>query len=71
MTGVTKDGKTIKVDNLKDWLFGVPRAHGNLKVAKSGTVIFLPPQTPKEAVRLIEGAVQEKFRSTPGSNGNR
>lgn len=71
MTGVTEDGKIIQVDNLKDWLFGVPGAHGNLKITNSGKVLLLPPQTPLEAVRLIEDTVQEKFHSAPGGDGNR
>ena len=55
MTGIGKDGKTFKVDNLKDWLFGVPGAHGNLQII-GNTVVTFPPQTPKYAVELIEQA---------------
>ena len=32
MTGIGKNGKPFVVDNLKDWLFGVPGAHGNLQM---------------------------------------
>ncbi len=53
MTGIGKDGKPFTVDNLKDWLFGVPGAHGNLHIM--GTIaVTLPPQTPKFAAELIE-----------------
>lgn len=55
MTGIGKDGKPFVVDNLKDWLFGVPGTHGNLQMM--GTVaVILPPQTPKFAVELVEQA---------------
>ena len=53
MTGRDKNGKPIVVDNLKDWLFGVPGAHGNLQMEGTSAVI-LPPQTPDFAVKLIE-----------------
>lgn len=55
MTGIGKDGKPFIVDNLKDWLFGVPGAHGNLQLMGNTAVTF-PPQTPKFAVELIEEA---------------
>lgn len=58
MTGRDKKGKPIVVDNLKDWLFGVPGAHGNLQMEGSSTVI-LPPQTPDFAVRLIEDTFRD------------
>lgn len=53
MTGIDKDGKTFVVDNLKDWLFGVPGARGNLQMMGFSAVTF-PPQTPKFAIDLIE-----------------
>ncbi len=53
MLGVRKDGKTFVVDNLKDWLFGVPGAHGNLQMMGNDTITF-PPQTPKFAVDMVE-----------------
>ena len=53
MTGIGRDGKPFIVDNLKDWLFGVPGAHGNLQMIGT-TAIVLPPQTPQFAVDLIE-----------------
>lgn len=53
MTGIGKDGEPFVVDNLKDWLFGVPGAHGNLQMMGTVAVIF-PPQTPKFAIDLIE-----------------
>ncbi len=58
MTGRDKNGKPILVDNLKDWLFGVPGAHGNLQMEGASTVI-LPPQTPDFAVRLIEDTFRD------------
>ena len=58
MTGKNKDGKPIVVDNLKDWLFGVPGAHGNLQMMGSAAVT-LPPQTPEFAVNLIENAFKD------------
>ncbi len=54
MTGKDEKGKTIVVDNLKDWMFGVPGAHGNLRITKGNTAVVLPPQTPKFAVEVIE-----------------
>lgn len=53
MTGIDKEGKTFIVDNLKDWLFGVPGAHGNLQMMGTNAVTF-PPQTPKFAIDLIK-----------------
>lgn len=61
MVGVTEDGKTFVVDNLKDWMFGVPGAPGNLQI--KGKVMF-PPQTPKFAVDLIK----ETLRSIEDPN---
>ena len=58
MTGKDKNGKPILVDNLKDWLFGVPGAHGNLQMMGSSAVT-LPPQTPDFAVRLIEDTFRD------------
>lgn len=58
MTGRNNDGKPIVVDNLKDWLFGVPGAHGNLQMEGASTVI-LPPQTPNFAVNLIENTFRD------------
>lgn len=55
MIGIGKDGKPFIVDNLKDWLFGVPGAHGNLQMMGTTAVIF-PPQTPKFAIDLIKQA---------------
>ncbi len=52
MVGIGKDGKAFVVDNLKDWLFGVPGAHGNLSMV-GNVAIALPPQTPQFAVDLI------------------
>ena len=69
MTGRTEDGKTIIVDNLKDWLFGVPGASGNLKIRGSSQKIFLPPQTPSEAVSLIEDIIQSRFYGAPNGVG--
>ncbi len=53
MAGVGKDGNPFVVDNLKDWLFGVPGTHGNLQMMGT-TAVTLPPQTPKFVVDLIE-----------------
>ena len=58
MIGRDKNGKPIVVDNLKDWLFGVPGAYGNLQMEGASTVI-LPPQTPDFAVRLIEDTFRD------------
>lgn len=43
---------------MKDWLFGVPGAHGNLQMMGTGAVTF-PPQTPKFAVDLIEKTLKD------------
>ncbi len=69
MTGRTEDGKTIIVDNLKDWLFGVPGAPGNLRIKVSSKKIVLPPQTPPEAVNLIEKIVNNRFYGAPNGVG--
>lgn len=68
MTGISKEGETFVVDNLKDWLFGVHGATGNLKIIGIDTLIF-PPQTPKFAIDLI----QQTFESleNPSFGGNR
>ena len=58
MTGIGKDGKPFAVDNLKDWLFGVPGTHGNLQMMGTAAVTF-PPQTPKFAVELVEQAFKD------------
>lgn len=58
MMGKGKDGKPFIVDNLKDWLFGVPGTHGNLQMMGTNS-IALPPQTPKFAVQLLEKAFKE------------
>ena len=57
MTGIGKDGKPFIVDNLKDWLLGVPGAYGNLQIMGTSNVAF-PQQTPKFAVELIEQALE-------------
>lgn len=56
MQGITEDGRIIQVDNLKDWLFGVPGVFGNLKFTE-GKILF-PPQTPKFAVELVKEALR-------------
>lgn len=58
MVGRDKDGNTILVDNLKDWLFGVPGASGNLHL-EGNSIATLPPQTPEFAVRLIEDTLKD------------
>lgn len=58
MTGIGKDGKPFVVDNLKDWLFGVPGTHGNLQMMGTGAVTF-PPQTPKFAIDLVEQVIKD------------
>jgi len=60
MTGIGRDGKPFIVDNLKDWLFGVPGARGNLQMMGT-TAVTLPPQTPKIAVEIIEQVVSDLF----------
>lgn len=57
MIGKGKDGKPFIVDNLKDWLFGVPGTHGNLQMIGNSAIVF-PPQTPEFAVQLIEQALK-------------
>lgn len=69
MTGRDDDGNIIKVDNLKDWLFGVPGTPGNLKIRYSDRKILLPPQTPLEAVNLIEEILNNRFYDTPNGVG--
>lgn len=73
MTGTNAKGKEFKVTNLHDWLFGVPGTNGYLKISefKSGPHIILPPQTPNEAVILIQNILQEKFHSHPDDYENR
>lgn len=58
MTGIDKDGKHFPVENLKDWLFGVPGAHGNLQISKNDIITF-PPQTPQYAVEFIQKTLSE------------
>lgn len=58
MIGKSKDGKTFVVNNLQDWLFGVPGAYGNLNMMGTNAVTF-PPQTPKFAIDLVEKAFKE------------
>ena len=58
MVGRDKDGNTILVDNLKDWLFGVPGASGNLHL-EGNSIATLPPQTPDFAVKLIKDAFRD------------
>lgn len=57
MMGKRKDGMPFIVDNLKDWLFGVPGTHGNLQIMGNSAIVF-PPQTPEFAVQLIEKALK-------------
>ena len=57
MTGIGKDGRIFTVDNLKDWMFGVPGATGNLHMMGT-TAITFPPQTPEFAVELVEQALK-------------
>lgn len=52
MMGIGEDGEAFTVNNLADWLFGVPGAYGNLQIRKNRFVI-LPPQTPQFATNLI------------------
>lgn len=54
MTGKDENGNPIVVDNLKDWLFGVPGAHGNLRITKGNNAVVFPPQTPQFAVEILE-----------------
>ena len=58
MTGIGKDGKPFTVDNLKDWMFGVPGVRGNLQMKGISQITF-PPQTPQFAVELVEQAFRE------------
>lgn len=58
MTGKDENGNPIVVDNLKDWLFGVPGAHGNLRITKGNNVVVFPPQTPQFAVELLEQTIR-------------
>lgn len=58
MTGIGKDGRPFVVDNLKDWLFGVPGARGNLQMMGT-TAVTLPPQTPKVAIDLVEKTLSD------------
>ena len=60
MTGESKEGKKIIVDNLSKWLFGVPGARGNLTITKAGDCIQLPGSTPDVAIELIENVLQER-----------
>lgn len=58
MAGIGKDGKPFVVDNLKDWLFGVPGAHGNLQMMGTDGVAF-PPQTPEFAIKMVEQVLED------------
>ena len=58
MTGTTKNGRKLEVDNLKDWLFGVPGTYGNMKMI-GDTAIAFPPQTPSFAVDLVRKAISD------------
>lgn len=69
MTGIGKDGKHFVVDNLKDWLFGVPGAHGNLKVVGTNAVV-LPPQTPEFAINLIKQVLNNLAYPGVGGRGD-
>ncbi len=70
MTGVGKNGKPFVVDNLKDWLFGVPGAHGNLQMMGTAAVT-LPPQTPKIAVEMIEQVMNDLVHPDVGGRDER
>ncbi len=66
MTGRDRSGKPIVVNNLKDWLFGVPGTPGNLQMEGISTVT-LPPQTPEFAVKLIEDTFRDiEYPNTDG-----
>ena len=56
MTGITEEGKVIKVDNVKDWLFGVPGVHGNMQMMGTNAVAF-PPQTPTVVTDIVKKAL--------------
>lgn len=60
MTGESKEGKKIAVNNLSKWLFGVPGVRGNLTITRAGDYIQLPGNTPDEAVELIKSILQER-----------
>lgn len=66
MTGIGKDNKPFVVDNLKDWLFGVPGAHGNLQMMGTSAIAF-PPQTPEFAVEMVKGVLNDL--AYPGIGG--
>ena len=66
MIGELKDGKTFVVDDLQEWLFGVPGARGNLHMMGTIAVTF-PPQTPKFAIELVEKTFKE--REDPNRGG--
>ena len=57
MTGIDENGKKINVDNLEDWLFGVPGADGNLQFIGNNS-IQLPPQTPKKVIDIVKQCVK-------------
>ena len=65
MTGESKEGKKIVVNNLSKWLFGVPGARGKLTITRSGNCIQLPKNTPDETVKLIEDVIYEKEIEEP------
>ncbi len=58
MTGIGRDGKTFIVDNMKDWLFGVPGARGNLQMMGTSAITF-PPQTPQIVVEMLEQVIND------------
>ncbi|MBQ2938431.1 MAG: hypothetical protein IJE05_06120 [Clostridia bacterium] len=65
MSGISKDGKKIPVNNLSKWLFGVPGARGYLTVTKCGDYIQLPSNTPEEVVELIVDVLNERKQEEP------
>lgn len=56
MIGKTTDGKVIQVDNVKDWLFGVPGIHGNMQMMGTTGIAF-PPQTPNIVLEIVQKAL--------------
>lgn len=49
-----KDGRTIPVDNVSKWLFGVPNQKGFLFYRKEYNRVYLPKNTPNEVIDLIK-----------------
>lgn len=70
MAGIGRDGKPFIVDNLKDWLFGVPGAHGNLQMMGT-TAITFPPQTPKIVVEMVEQVINGLVHPDVGGRNER